>query len=1122
MPRGIARYRLTLFLAAVVPLCLEHAGAQQLMVVSQGLSAAREAARIYMNSVAMPQGGPLPGVQSLEGVELAAPLLFTPDYRGVVVCTTRTAAPSLPTGQNTSTTCSAFTVTPFERLLNARLVSEASWREWPAGFLDGREKTESRLVLLGARTTPAGAPQGKVEVWPWPPEKGRPFSRPVLRWEVDGKPIGAACPGGTGRVAVLYAKGERGLPALMVGNAFMGRIHQDEILAKGEEILADAQPAGLALSGDGAWLFMLLTGFSLKTREGESVSWLHVFDTAHFQPLGSPIEIPGAGQSGEPALYPAGDSRVWIATRMRGTGFAQATCVKVENQGCVRLAEYPLAGVSHQFHLAISPEGKHVAAALDNRLELWPQGVRGDIAVEFEDAIRVVRWTEEGLFVGEGNRLHAVDALQGTSTRTVMLQSGWVADVAAVPDGVLPSDDTDSDGLSGTDELRLGTSPYSPDSDGDGIPDGSDPDPLALTPWLETRPFVEFREEAAGCEIQTLRIQIHNGESVPWQLSFDERHLPWLRIHPFAGQGPGYVYMAVDPARYTPALAPGGELRLELNPNEEHTAWNTAFVQASVSLGRPAPETILWIWPGDQKASLRDPSDPHKLGVLADMLAGPPYYFAHREAASPYHESLDPYSVVVLSAEAAAQGALTRQAVLDYVAQGGSLLFLGQYLEQENSRGLAQWLSPLAIHIYTHVRVDGRFEVAGDKRLVRYWRDFLISGGCAIGAEKGYALERGGVTGVGAVFVARQYGLGRIALIAAPTPLESDALSREAERAFAGKLFSWLAGARREYTDSDDDGLPDGTEDANDNGTADPGETDYQNADTDSDGLPDGVEDANRNGSVDDGETDPRNPDSDGDGVLDGADSKPCPIFGSPVLFSVTPTVPAEGGRLLVITGANFTADSEFWFGERKAPWSRTVGGEQAWVIVPDSGDDEGGIVPVKIKCGGGMLEGSLPGGYQYLPRSQVHFTFGPIEALRRKDKVLTGEVALRYEAPNGVSLGRAALLLHAVPRQGFSWLEARPGLTASVAQRAVTGKTTPDGFLVSLDSGNRFPSNNGELARLVWQWAPAQWDQRPIYPEPGTAHAFTRKGDRLAAVLEPFVIDSTILTNIAENSCNR
>ena len=72
--------------------------------------------------------------------------------------------------------------------------------------------------------------------------------------------------------------------------------------------------------------------------------------------------------------------------------------------------------------------------------------------------------------------------------------------------------------------------------------------------------------------------------------------------------------------------------------------------------------------------------------------------------------------------------------------------------------------------------------------------------------------------------------------------------------------------------DTDGDGIPDGVEDANGNGSVDPGETDPTKADTDDDGLPDGVEDANKNGKMDSGETDPTNPDTDGDGLPDGVE----------------------------------------------------------------------------------------------------------------------------------------------------------------------------------------------------------------------------------------------------------
>ncbi len=50
-------------------------------------------------------------------------------------------------------------------------------------------------------------------------------------------------------------------------------------------------------------------------------------------------------------------------------------------------------------------------------------------------------------------------------------------------DPALP--DTDYDGLSDGDELRLGTVPNSRDSDEDGLVDGSDPDPLVKTPYAD-------------------------------------------------------------------------------------------------------------------------------------------------------------------------------------------------------------------------------------------------------------------------------------------------------------------------------------------------------------------------------------------------------------------------------------------------------------------------------------------------------------------------------------------------------------------------------------------------------------------------------------------------------------
>jgi hypothetical protein len=72
--------------------------------------------------------------------------------------------------------------------------------------------------------------------------------------------------------------------------------------------------------------------------------------------------------------------------------------------------------------------------------------------------------------------------------------------------------------------------------------------------------------------------------------------------------------------------------------------------------------------------------------------------------------------------------------------------------------------------------------------------------------------------------------------------------------------------ASEDPLDSDSDGVPDRVETAHSC-------LNVNDADTDDDGLNDGQEDANRNGTIDPGETDPCNPDTDGDGIQDGTES---------------------------------------------------------------------------------------------------------------------------------------------------------------------------------------------------------------------------------------------------------
>ena len=92
--------------------------------------------------------------------------------------------------------------------------------------------------------------------------------------------------------------------------------------------------------------------------------------------------------------------------------------------------------------------------------------------------------------------------------------------------------------------------------------------------------------------------------------------------------------------------------------------------------------------------------------------------------------------------------------------------------------------------------------------------------------------------------------------------------------------------------DRDQDGLSDRQEEGAEN------PTNPDDADSDDDGLPDGAEDANRNGRVDPGETDPNQADTDGDGVPDSQESAGGEA-GSPAPEDLEEMTPEEAERYL-------------------------------------------------------------------------------------------------------------------------------------------------------------------------------------------------------------------------------
>jgi len=225
---------------------------------------------------------------------------------------------------------------------------------------------------------------------------------------------------------------------------------------------------------------------------------------------------------------------------------------------------------------------------------------------------------------------------------------------------------------------------------------------------------------------------------------------------------------------------------------------------------------------------------------------------------------------------------LTQKALLDYLNEGGALLFLGAHLEGAHYRDLSTWFRPLDIGVDMDTVVSSRFRATPPAGILRHWLNFSLQEGCLFIDRR---LDSDTVRIVydapeQVVFEARPHGYGRLVLMASASPLHNEALSATPNRNFSLDLFYWLSRAGYAVSDRDGDGIPDGVEDRNGNGVVDGGDTlagesSWLDRDSDDDGVADGEEDLNRNGVVDGGETNPRRWDSDGDGVADGADGHP-------------------------------------------------------------------------------------------------------------------------------------------------------------------------------------------------------------------------------------------------------
>lgn len=1052
------------------------ARAQRLVVLTQSLTATREAARVYAHSVDFGGAGLLPGAFPLPGRTAAGPLLLSPTGEAAAASTGPAWRGGIFEPKHTYTMLSGIKTAPFNVPGELRRDSDAGWREWAAALLPAGPDAPARAVVLGIRRQPEGMFTGRLRVSPWP---GTPPGYAPVSWRLPGRPAALAVltrpdePAGQRAPYLGTLSIGTGLrdAVLTVGNAGGGTTrsvtlsHPDGVTETGSSTVALAQAPGAGP------LYALVSGYALENG-GEVRSWLYCLNATDFRPAAPPLAVRGAANATR-ALQPLRDGRCWVATRIPGTDFAYATLVRREADALEKEAQYALTGVTHAFSIAPAPGGTAVAVAVEHRLELWPDNRRAEISAVYDAPCALLRWTPEGLFLGEGNRLHAVHPETAQPLETIAFQSGWLHDAVAVPRQALPRRDADGDGLSYSEEVLARTDPEVADTDGDGIHDGIDPAPREPSPRLEAPAELVFHGEAVGDEVRALSLGSKLYDGAYWQIHPAET-LPWLIYYPRGGKAPGMSLLGIEPARLPPGNVTG-TLNISLTDvRGQSAAGSPDRVTVRVAPARRQMPRILWVWAEPAAERLRGPHDARRLGALAALLAGPPHYFAHHEVAGPFQEALSQYSIVVLDSAAASRGALAQTVLLDFVAEGGALLFLGGHLSEPGERTLEPWLAPLGVRIDAGTLVQGTFASENTDTLTRHWEDFALEQGCLIQAAPAHTRVPAPGTEQGAVFAACPYGYGRAALLAAPTPLTTARLDRPAHRGFARDLFRWLKAAGTEYRDLDGDGLTDETEDPKNVQVVDPGETDYLNPDTDADGIPDGMEDTNRNGRVDDGETDPRNADSDGDGVLDGADASPCPVFGAPRIAGITPARgPAEGGAVVVLRGSNFTPDSVVWFGARQAPWLEVADTDTVVARTPEAQNDEGGSVDVRIVTAGGRFEGVLPVGFMYAPRRRVTLTLAQVGRPVYQDGAWTGQVSVRYRTEEQAVIARAVLVLAAEPSQNVVWTHAMQPAGPRAATATVTGHSLPDGlYLTSITLERLRQPREGELVRLQWRCA--------------------------------------------------
>ena len=779
-------------------------------------------------------------------------------------------------------------------------------------------------------------------------------------------------------------------------------------------------PVTLSTDAANGHVYILTAGHNFD-ETGDIPSQMIVFDIQGNRWLPGSIRLQGRAEFHEHPLVGGEDSECYVLLRDPAREFGYVYRVSVLNETLQKTFSLSFSGVQNPMRAVFDSRDERLTLGVNNRVLTYIKGELQGKALEFKAPISALAQSGSYLAVGEGGRLHIAAGLERSLIQHVQFQHGRVVDMIPIsikPEAVIS---------------RENVMPHFP--------------PRIRLPYKQ---FGKHRSTLwAGRGLANYKVaEIAASLSGNMESTYheDSNGDQWLTLE----------YQYPESAERVPVL--GGAVKIErtikLPDGQAIQNYSTVYLDAPDFFERDSVPRILWVNSGGIPKSM---GQKDSFSKIRQLLSQPPLSISHSTTSDNEWMDWAAYDVVIVPITSVSLGVLSRQHLMEYIVNGGVVVWLGEALPEEEFQNVARWLEPLGMHILPFnakpLELSGRRLRTGfsapqghrvpEGSLVRtnVQNNLLVS---SLGnAETG-------------LMAYRDYGLGRFLYLSSAAWLSDAMVADAAGVRFVQYLFEWLVDAGRDAVDMDGDGLSDAAEDINGNGRVDPGETDFYRYDTDNDGVGDGLEDINMNGRTEAGETNPLYADTNQNGIWDGSDVSPLPKSGSPYIQSVNPaTAPVEGGDSIIIEGRNLASGMNVYFGTALSPEVTLLNSENMIAIVPAGNR---GLVnkPMDVRVGNSSyeVEGILEDAFTFSPPSKVELSMSNLAFAVKQYGIYTGRTAIHLR-PGFAKIGRIEFEIQVDPAVSVVSMNVKPSKRVGQAKRTFrVYEQEPGSYRIEVSNG--------------------------------------------------------------------